>query len=237
MKKLVVLLTLPLVFTFGCTKEDLHSLFADQNDHNARKSTIVQHADLMIFQAAGGEGGNGNVLSEGDEFPPTKGSKATLKRGKDYIQFNLHTTGLPEGAYTIWYAIFNDPSSCSDNSCGENDLMLPTTGVVWATGKVVKANGVGNFSDRLYVGERREPGTQEIIVGRDIESPLSDPQGAEVHFIVKYHGLASDDPEVLKEQLYTFTGNCGPDDGANSILVPGLGYQCFDPQAAVFPAP
>lgn len=235
MKKLALLLILPLVFTLGCTKEDLYSLLHDH--HDSYRKPIVQHTELITFLPAGELGGEHNVLEPGTTFPPTDGSKATLRRGHDYIQFNLHTTGLPEGAYTIWYVIFNDPGNCSGD-CGEDDLMLPGTGIIWATGKVVQANGIGNFSDKLYVGEHRDPGTQEVFVGDNLSSPLAYPKMSEVHLIVKYHGLASDDPNVLQEQVSTFLGSCGEDDGANSFDAgPVFGTQCFDPQAAIFPAP
>jgi len=230
MKKLALLLTLPLILTFGCTKEDLYSLLHGHDDH---KKPIVQHAEVEVFMPAGKFGGEKNVLKPGTTFPPIDGGHATLRRGYDYIQFNLHTTGLPPGAYTIWYVIFNDPSSCSEG-CGENDLLLPKTGVVWATGKVVGENGIGNFRDKLYVGERRDPGTQEAVLGEALESPLYDPKGAEVHLIVKYHGPASDDPHVLYEQTHTILGSCGPEDGANSFDAGDFGIQCFDPQAAIF---
>jgi len=131
--------------------------------------------------------------------------------------------------------IFNDPSSCSGGECGEDDLFNPTTAVLWCTGKIVHANGVGNFSDRLDVGEMR---SETPILGEDLSAPLETSQGSEVHFIIKYHGLASSDPAILYDQLNTLVGNCGPTDGANShFLGGGFGYQCFDPQVAIFPAP
>ncbi len=87
---------------------------------------------------------------------------------------------LPEGAYTVWYVIFNEPDDCNNpnpagGSCagaGIDDFLLPTAATAWATGGIVKANGVGNFQDRLYVGERREPGTQEALIGSDLTSAL-----------------------------------------------------------------
>lgn len=234
MKKLALLLTLPLVLSFGCTKEDLYALFHGHDDH---KKPIVQHAEADIFMPAGEFGGEHNVLEPGTFFPPADGSHATLRRGYDYIQFNLHTTGLPPGAYTIWYVIFNDPNACSDE-CGEDDLFLPKTAIVWATGGMIHESGIGNFRDKLYVGERREPGSQEAMLGEGLDYPLYDPKGAEVHLIVKYHGPASDDPDVLYEQLNTVLGSCGENEGANSVdLGPPFGIQCFDPQAVIFPAP
>ncbi len=169
MKKLSLLSLLSCVLLLGCTKEDWYAMLAD---HHPKPRTIVQHADVGPFLPAGALGGHDNVLEPGTFFPPTDGAHATLRRGTDYIQFTVHTTGLPEGAYTVWYAIFNNPDDCTEE-CGEDDLLLPGTAVVWATGKVVTANGIGNFRDKLYVGERREPGTQEAVLGEALEVTLA----------------------------------------------------------------
>lgn len=202
------------------------------------KGTVVQKSPILAFQPAGEFGGPTNQLVPGTFFPPLQDNKASLKRGKDYLQFNIHTTGLPEGAYTVWWIIFNDPSSCvgpgaGNGVCGEADLFNSKAAIVWATGKVVKANGAGNFSDRIYVGELR---SETILLGADLESPLAYPKDAEVHLIVKYHGLASDDPDVLYAQLNTLLGSCGINDGANSYDAGPFGIQCFDPQFAIFAA-
>lgn len=202
------------------------------------KGTLVQSTTVLPFLPAGDIGGPGNQLIPGDFFPPTSKSKATLKRGADYIQFNIHTNGLPQGAYTVWYIIFNNPSDCAGPGsngglCGLDDLFLPSTAIVWATGKVVQGNGIGNFKDRIYVGEQR---SETILLGADLTSPLAAPKNAEVHAIIKYHGLASEDPGLLYAQLHTLLGNCGVNDGANSFVDGAFGIQCFDPQVAVFAA-
>lgn len=213
---------------------------ADFTGNELAARNTVQSSGLYVFMPAGPLGGPGNLLTPGDFFPPIGKSKATLKRGRDYVQFNIHTTGLPPGAYTVWYVIFNNSGDCGGPGgfggvCGEPDLFLSSTAVVWATGKVVKSNGIGNFSDRIYVGEQR---SETIILGGDLTSPLEDPAQAEVHLIIKYHGAASDDPDTLYEQLTTLLGSCGEDEGANSFDGgPGFGIQCFDPQFAVFPSP
>ncbi len=248
MKNLSFLSLLSLALLLGCNQEDPEFALHKQNslNLNGHHATIIQQAELFPFLPAGELGGPGNVLIPGTMFPPTKKGFATLKRGSNYIQFNIHTTGLPEGAYTVWWVIFNEPGDCNEPNpaggvCGGGgpaDLFLSKTAIIWATGKVVKANGIGNFRDRIYVGERREPGTQEALIGSDLEFALENPQSAEVHLIVKYHGLASDDPDVLYEQTHTLLGSCGPDEGANSFDGgPEFGIQCFDPQAAVFPVP
>lgn len=239
MKNWIPLLLLAL-FAFSwnsCSEEAVHPGLTE-TDVELRSSTIVQHADLLPFQPSGKEGGLSNVLPVGVMYPPTNGGTATLKRGDNYIQFNMHTTGLPPGAYTVWYVFFNETGDCTNatplGACGEGDLGISTMSIVWATGKVVKSNGIGNFSDRIYVGEQR---SETFFIGDELSSPLTNPDGVEVHLIVKYHGPASDDPAILHEQLTTLLGSCGPDDGANSHLTLAFGYQCFDPQFAIIPAP
>jgi hypothetical protein len=242
MRNLSLALALLILLLPGCEKESLISEQEFTNsdveiaDAKRAAGTQVQKVSVLPFQSAGDLGGDGNVLTPGDMFPPGSNSFASLKRGKNYLQFNIHTTDLPQGAYTVWWVIFNETTSCTGGGaggvCGEPDLFLPTTAVVWATSKVVQTNGVGNFSDRIYVGEKR---VVNPILGEDLTSPLENPQTAEAHLIIKYHGLASDDPDILYDQLHTLLGSCGPTDGANSLDAGVFGIQCFDPQVAIFP--
>lgn len=129
--------------------------------------------------------------------------------------------------------IFNNPSGCA-GPCDEPDLFNPAAeaSVFWATGGVVGANGVAHFLAKHGVGDPRgAPGTQDIIGGGAI-----DPQAAEVHNVIKYHGPASSDPAVLYEQTHTLMGSCLA--GANAVdLGPPFGIQCFDPQVVVHPLP
>lgn len=247
MKNLVFIFVLSFGFLLGCAKDQPQpNPQLTDSELELRGPTTVQEANLFQFQAAGDFGGEGNVLSPGDVFPPLGKSFATLKRSDNYLQFNIHTKGLPQGAYTVWWVIFNEPGDCglpnpAGGVCGGGapDLFIPSTSVLWATGGVVQANGVGNFSDRLYVGEQRD---ETVFPLGGSASPLYNPQGAEVHLIIKYHGLASSDPDVLHAQTHTFVGNCGGDSGANSYDLnfappPFSPYQCFDPQGVVFVSP
>lgn len=256
MKQIRILSFLAVLLLLGCSHEDSlvpqgkqsHSANGelDFESHMEARHATVQKAPIFPFQPAGDFGGAGNVLTPGDFFPPGPNSFATLKRGKNFIQFNIHTTGLPAGAYTVWWIIFNKPGDCVEpNPAGGQcaggagaDFFLPCAAVVWATGGIVQPNQVGNFSDRIYIGEQRD---EVVVMGEDLDSPLSDPQGAEVHLAIKYHGLASDDPQVLYEQTHTLLGSCDGNSGANSydlnFLPPPFGpYQCFDPQGTVFVA-
>ena len=188
-----------------------------------------ERAAVIAFQPAGDFGGG--VLTPGTFFAPTKGGFSILHRGSDWISYNIHTTGLPPGAYTNWWIIINNPENCLGvGGCDEADVFnnpATNTSVFWATGGIVQGNGVGNFYAKVKVGEISADPRQHIF-----GDGLLNPAGAEVHNIIKYHGLASDDPDELFLQTSTLTGLC--DEGANAYdLDPPFGVQCFDPQAAV----
>lgn len=242
-----------MLLLWGCTEDNFVLPLQDDqfSQFELQETSLAQHAkgpvhlqkaEVFTFQPAGGFGGEGNVLNEGDVFPPGPNSYATLERGQNHLGFRVYTTGLPPGAYTVWWIIFNDPASCNEpNAAGGRcagteevlDLFLPSTGVVWATGGIVRSDGVGYFSDRLMVGEQRD---ETVILGSDLSSPLQNTRGAEVHLAIKYHGPASSDRDVLYAQTHTLLGSCDGTGGANSYdLPPPFGpYQCFDPHGVVF---
>lgn len=245
MRRVSLALVFLMLLVLGCQKDTLTNpeienanLEAEAIDLRHRNRPVIQRVAISEFQPAGDLGGPENVLVPGTFFPPKKRSFARLVRKSNSLQHFIHTKGLPRGAYTVWYVIFNDPTACvgpgiAGGNCGDSDIFLPSASVVWSTGRVVRANGVGNFWDRIHVGEQRE---ETILLGADLTSPLENPKGAEVHMIIKYHGLASEDPDILYSQLHTLLGNCGPDDGANSFDAGPFGIQCFDPHLAVFSA-
>lgn len=216
--------------------------------------TQVDRVDVQAFLPAGGIAGvddEGNLvpcsnddpcpLEPGTMYPPTKGGKAKLLRGADYVQVNIHTTGLPPGAYTTWWAIINETDECVPSAdpdfpdivgyCGFDELFdiggPSMSSVFWSTGRIVQSNGVGNFQDRTDMGEASgESGTQHLW-----GPGLTNPKGAMVISIIKYHGAPSDDPDVLYDQTHTLLGSC--DQGVNGFF-DGQVIQCFDPQWAIF---
>ena len=168
--------------------------------------------------------------------PKTRGS-SDLVRTVDHISMNIDTTDLPIGAYTVWWVIFNNPAACTDGECGENDVLPPNVNpeaevsALWATGGIVGPDRSGHFSARLGVGPDGAPGS--VLWGDGVTNPM----GAEVHLIVRYHGPAIwSDAETLKSQMYTVEGFCTP---ASSF---GIGtdesaFSCYEPQAAIHGAP
>lgn len=187
---------------------------------------------IYPYQAAGTVGGG--VLQPGTTYAPErKRPVAVLVRTDTRIRFHVVTDGLPPGAYSVWWVVFNEPSACT-GPCDEPDLFDPATqsSVFYATGGVVAEDGVGVFRDRHGVNDwRGAPGVQDILHGGGI-----DPHEAFILNVIKYHGPASSDPAVLEAQTTTISGSC--DDGANAVdLGPPFGVQCFDPQIVVYPMP
>ena len=148
---------------------------------------------------------NGNVPIM---YPQQRGT-STLVRNAEGISMNLDSKDLPVGAYSIWWVIFNKPSECGNNECGGSDTGRggapnpAEASVLWATGGMVGPDRQGHFSARLGVGLAKAPG--EVLRG----PALTDPLGAEVHLIIRFHGTPEwDDPERFLAQQYIFSGNC-----------------------------
>ncbi len=249
--KTQLLLLVWVLLAIGCDSDSLSDVNADLNTEltidqtpsapfaqNGQPRARTQRSELSAFMPAGDVGGG--ILATGTFFPPSRGSQGQLHRKGDRLKTNIHTTGLPPGAYTLWWVIFNNPDGCQfpapypGSQCGGDtaDLFNPATAasMLWATGRVVQSNGVGNFQAEIRVGDDLGTPGEQWILG----DGLIDPQGAEVHMVVKYHGPASDDRTELYEQTHTMLGLC--DTNANAVdLGPIFGVQCFDPQVVVFP--
>ncbi len=150
---------------------------------------------------------------ETGELIPRAFSK--LKRHDNGIAATIHTSRLEaKGVYTVWVVIFENPELCSGNMCGEDDIFdsegllvnddgtFGTPGVIvtvmWGTGKIVSAAGIGTFN--LWVAANNPPGV--VLFGPGLVDAL----GSEIHFVLRNHGQAI--PGLLEEQLTTFEGGC-----------------------------
>lgn len=167
--------------------------------------------------------------------PKDRGT-SDLVRSLTQVHMNIDTTDLPIGSYTVWWVIFNNPAGCSDGACGINDTGRPQDAgdnpaegsVLWATGGIVGPDRMGHFSSSLGVGVDAAPGP--VLRG----PALTDPMGAEIHMVIRYHGPTDwSDYAVLGRQISTLGESCtkathGSDSGT---------FACFDPQASAhFPA-
>lgn len=169
------------------------------------------------------------MLSDGSAVP---GAWSKLTRNDSGVSATIHTSKLPAGhAVTVWWVVFNHPEHCTHGSgtalCGAGDLLLlggdpQVEGtVLYAAGHVIGGSGVGNYGAHLSVGD-----TSGVLLG--VGPGLTNPQGAEIHLVVRSHGPAI--PELVEEQISTFGAGC-------NNVPPGTGTPgpntCVDLQFAV----
>jgi hypothetical protein len=168
------------------------------------------------------------------------GSESALFRSDDEICMNINTRMLPEGAYTVWWFVFNSPEHCTSPvpvggaRCGPDDA-LPNTPVnfsaVWATGGIVGPDGVGYFSACLEENTLPAPPQSQDVDG----AGLADAQGAEIHLVVRLHCAAEyGTPALLGEQITRFGGGCTAETGGGTFGILG-DCSCTNFQFAVHP--
>ena len=222
---------LVMIFLAGCDSTSVSDPELIEVNQAASGSEIIQSAPIGIFQPAGDFGGG--VLDPGAFFPPTDGGRSLLRRSADKIQYTLETTGLPAGAYTNWMVTINEPENCLTSPCTDVDVFGRTqevgATVFWAAGAVVGHDGIGRFRATIGIGEIPGGDDQVGLPGPGLQNPY----GGEFHIIVKYHGPASSNPDVLYEQLSTLTGSCEENANAYDLTAIGFGIQCFDPQVSI----
>ena len=130
---------------------------------------------------------------------------SNLVRNKHGVTMNIFTTELdPNAAYTVWWIIFNNPGACA-GPCGGPDLGTPAVNgtVIWATGHVIGANGIGNLTAHLSEGDTS--GDQPFGLPGDAVG-LVDASTAEIHLVVRTHSEPI--PGRVYEQISTFMGGC-----------------------------
>lgn len=148
-----------------------------------------------------------SMLSDGSAV---QGAWSKLQRNDSSVSTTLHTSKLPSGhAVTMWWLVFNHPEHCTNGSgtarCGDDDLLMrggdqKVEGTVLrAAGHVIGGSGVGNYGAKLSVGD-----TSGVLMSAG--PGLTNPQGAEIHLVVRTHGPAI--PKLIDEQLSTFGGGC-----------------------------
>ena len=136
-----------------------------------------------------------------------RGGISTVSTDENGAKMNLHTYGLQNGhAVTIWWVIFNHPENCEHGQllyrCGEGDLFgsgeyYPQTSIVYATGRIIGPDGIGDFSASL---------PKYSTLGALFGPGLTNPMEADIHLIIRDHGKAL--PILFKKQLTTFNGGC-----------------------------
>lgn len=143
------------------------------------------------------------------------GADATLVRQPDGASFTFTGTGLAAGnAHTIWFVAFNNPAGCTSpvmdggvliSLCGLPDLgnAAAQATAVWGAGHVVGGSGMATLGGRVAVGDTS--GCDAL--GRlPCNGGLTDPQGAEIHLVLRTHGPAI--PDLVNEQIHSFNRGC-----------------------------
>ncbi|MEG3436439.1 hypothetical protein V0288_04850 [Pannus brasiliensis CCIBt3594] len=159
---------------------------------------------------------------------PIAGSNAQLTRdtATNQVSYTINTNSLPEGAYTNWWVVFNNPSACV-GGCGEDDFARPgvDASAFYATGNVVGSNGIGNFT--AQVGLNSLPtGFDQVLFGNGLTNLL----GAEIQTVIRWHGPLSSDPALAALQLNSFNGGCTTNGGVDGL------FACQDRQLTAFAA-
>ncbi len=194
-KLLFVSLLAPLVLTFGGTSQVTVPVAAQGGGATQEFTQAYTTPDGFLL---------------GDVVP---GSNATLTRNQNGLTTNVHTFVDAAGVYSMWWVLFNHPASCATYLCTFDEPDL----VVNATAHIVNGAGNTNFGARLTPGG---PYSGEILY-QGPEPNLTNPVGALIVLVVRYHGPAI--PGMIPQQLYYFLGGC-PDGGA----------PCEDKQLVVF---
>jgi len=145
-------------------------------------------------------------------------SKVVRKDGS--MCMSINTRQLPEGSYTNWWLIYNNPENCASKTCGVPDLFNPSVNatLMFAAAGIVGPNKKSIFSGCVDEGEL----THEVLIGTD---GVADVKKADVQVVVRYHGPSKfDDPLGLGEQVSVEQGGC--ENAAQGIA----GFPCFDVQ-------
>jgi len=145
---------------------------------------------------------------------------ATLTRDAAGLWLSGNSPDLVDGfAYTVWAAIFDNPSGC-DGDCMADDFDNPSARATLSNFGGFVADDSGDFEVHLM----RHDDTRQTLdgVGR---SGVENPYRAEVHIILRSHGVAEEDPDDLEKQISEGPAFCnlpgiGCDNEGLSIFLP-----------------
>ena len=145
---------------------------------------------------------------------PSADARSLLARSPHGVRLRVDTDTLEPGhAYSVWVVAYNRPQFCGNPyECDVPDLPIVPghdprveASIVGVTGAVVGANGVASFVGSVHEPLRGNNGT-EVLFGPG----LTNAQSAEIHVIIRSHGLASQDLVTLFESISTYAGGCDP---------------------------
>ena len=130
-------------------------------------------------------------------FAPVPGSVSTIQRNAGGFTATAQTSFLQSQVYTMWILVWNDASN--HPGCDpEADFCTPGTMdcVIYGTGHLVGASGIGNFATSLSVGD-----TSRIFGGGNCPAGLTDARTAEIHLVIADHGGL--DPAQMPDAIKT----------------------------------
>lgn len=197
--KIVIGITTTLLLT------GVSAVYQNAHAHHTSKKVTVQTA----------------MMHDADDASLQKSGAGILTRSPNEVLATISTSELVEGAYTVWWVIFNHPSNCSaevgpdaDAKCGAEDLYDQdvAASVFYATG-FVTTTGKAQFNAHLKSGS--VPRSADIAVGRggiDGDNGVtpglrrSNGLNAEIHMVVRSHGAIV--PSLVDEQTGAFNGGC-----------------------------
>ena len=132
---------------------------------------------------------------------------STITRHKDNYAIDFTARELtPGNAYTLWIMGWDKPRKC-ENPCvcvasdWGNEEIEPTI-MGGTTGRVADEYGQLDLSTVLEYGEL-PTGDNQVLWGGPIKN-----RRAQITLVLRDHGPASEDPEVLEAQLSSHGGGC-----------------------------
>lgn len=165
------------------------------------------------------------------------GAEASLVRSDSGIAYEFNTNSMTAGnAYTLWVVVVNKPSACADQPCAAGDVIGNAevdAQVLYGTGLVADATGVGSFAGTLAEGP---------LAGWLPDRSFQDAATAEIHLVINDHG--PEIAEFMPGMIETYRGGCADDSPFPGIFPataladgsPGPNT-CLLYQASIFLAP
>ncbi len=202
---------------FGCCIAVLTLAFTTQTFAQNEKDDDQRSDDLKIEIVPVHPFGSTAVLPQ---------AGASLSRNRDGVLGTISTSGLTPGhVMTFWWAIFNNSRFCATPVCAPSDLNNPlvNSSLQYGGGTIADAGGRVNFTGYLARGDNT--GFYLIPTLPNMPNPAPGiviTQKAQIHLVIRTHGVADADPTILNQQLTTFTGGCSINPCANVQAAPFL---------------
>jgi len=178
------------------------------NTHPRRRSSRTLAAAVMavlligVMPAQAGQPSTSDVRTFSDGA--VVGSSKLVRTGSG-ISASIQTSGLtPDDVVTVWIVVFNDPTECASNPCTANDRFTPAVDAhaVYGAGHVIGGDGTAGYGLHLNVGDA----SREDLWGTG--PALTDPQGAEIHLVLRTHGQKQ--PGNVNNQSHSANLGCNP---------------------------